>query len=253
MTQPGRIAAPRRGSRNPAQLVLGVLVVLAVGGSLLMVFSDSAQLLRLAVVALLWVAVICSIAVTKYRKEAATSASRAQELQKVYELELEREVTARREHELVVERELRDRMSAQQQVDSIDELAGLRAEVQALRESLTALFNGDLVVERVAVRAESTRVRALTDSSRQAASGNRELDPAESSAVEEDGVVDVETEEQVDDAADGNNAEAEPDDLAQPDEESEPGAHSAGRSVADLIAAYGGSVDASRRRRRSTD
>jgi len=255
MTQPGRIAAPRRGSRNPAQLVLGVLVALAVGGSLLMVFSDSAQLLRLAVVALLWVAVICSIAVTKYRKEAATSASRAQELQKVYELELEREVTARREHELVVERELQDRMSAQQQADSIDELADLRAEVQALRESLTALFNGELVVERVAVRAESTRVRALTDRSRQAASGNRELDPAESSVVEEDGVVDVdvETEEQVDDAADANEVEAEPDEVAQSDEETEPGAHSAGRSVADLIAAYGGSVDASRRRRRSTD
>jgi len=156
MTQPGRSGPPRRGGRNANQLAFGALVLLAVGGSVVMVFTDSAQLLRLAVVALLWVAVVCSIAVTKYRKEAATSASRAQELQKVYELELEREVNARREHELLVERDVREQVHTQVRAESTDDLAGLRAEVKALRESLSELFNGDFLVERIALRAEST-------------------------------------------------------------------------------------------------
>jgi len=44
--------------------------------------------------------VLSLIAVTKYRKELQTSATRSQDLRLVYELELEREVRARREHEL---------------------------------------------------------------------------------------------------------------------------------------------------------
>lgn len=143
MTPLRRHASLRQGTRSPAQLVLGVLGVLAVGGSLVMVFSSSPQLLRLAVVALLWVAVISSIAVTKYRREAATSAARAEDLQEVYELELEREVRARREHELVVEQTLREEAGARLEARWTDELAALREEVGALRESLSALSDGD--------------------------------------------------------------------------------------------------------------
>ena len=165
---------------------------MAVGGSLVMVFSSSAQLLRLAVVALLWVAVICSIAVTKYRRDASTSASRAHELQKVYALELEREVNARREHELVVESDMREQVAAQLRSGATDELAGLREEVKALRESLTALFNGDMVVERVALRAESTRIRSLSDNSGMGANAQKLLGFSDI-----DGFVDIEPEDHV--------------------------------------------------------
>ncbi len=247
MTQPGRSGQPRRGARNANQLVFGVLVLLAVGGSVVMVFTDSAQLLRLAVVALLWVAVVCSIAVTKYRKEAATSASRAQELRKVYELELEREVNARREHELLVERDVREQVHTQLRTESTDDLAGLRAEVKALRESLSELFNGDFLVERVALRAESTRVRALSaDGSPVMRDG-----PGVLGAADEDHFVDVETEEheegELRDGLDGSTVDDE-----QAPAEHDPGAHSAGRSVSELLAAYGGPLSG-RRRRRSAD
>lgn len=154
-------------------------MVLAVGGSLVMVFSSSAQLLRLSVVALLWVAVTCSIAVTKYRKDAAASAARNDELKRVYALELEREVSARREHELVVERQFRAQLSAQLDAQPrerpTDDLAGLRDEVKALRESLSALFSGDMVVERMALRAESTRIRSVTDGATMSSALSKEL------------------------------------------------------------------------------
>lgn len=236
MTSPGRSPGPRRAARNPAQLVFGVLVLLAVAGSVVMVFSDSAQLLRLAVVALLWVAVVSSIAVTKYRKEAATSASKVRELQRVYELELAREVAARREHELVVEKDLREQVHNQARAESTSDIAGLRAEVQALRESLSELFNGDFLVERVALRAESTRVRALGDSATQLHNGHGALPTADGQ------VMDAETEEFVSLAATDEETPTEDD----------PGAHSAGRSVSELLAAYGGTLT-SRRRRRSLD
>ena len=242
MTQPGRSGAQRRGPRTPAQVALGVLVVLAVGGSVVMVFSDSPQLLRLAVVALLWVAVVCSIAVTKYRREAVTSEIRARELQKVYELELEREINARREHELLVERDLREQVHAQSRAESSDDLAGLREEVKALRESLSELFNGDFLVERVALRAESTRVRALADGS-----VLTHKDSDEAIAAELDGIVDAETDEPSSRVAD-EPRKRKTEEQAPPD----PGAHSAGRSVSELLAAYGGPLSG-RRRRRSAD
>jgi len=250
MTQPGRSGSPRGGARNPAQLVFGVLVLLAVASSVVMVFSDSAQLLRLAVVALLWVAVVCSIAVTKYRKDAATSASRAHELQKVYQLELAREVDARREHELVVERDLQEQVHTQLRAESTDDLAGLREEVKALRESLSDLFNGDFLVERVALRAESTRVRALADGSPATRNGHGQLGMAKNAQV-----VDAETDEAAEtditapDAASPDTAHVGEDERPAPED---PGAHSAGRSVSELLAAYGGPLSG-RRRRRSTD
>ncbi len=251
MTQPGQSGSPRGGARNPAQLVFGVLVLLAVASSVVMVFSDSAQLLRLAVVALLWVAVVCSIAVTKYRKDAATSASRAHELQKVYQLELAREVDARREHELVVERDLQEQVHAQLRAESTDDLAGLREEVKALRESLSELFNGDFLVERVALRAESTRVRALADGSPATRNGHGQLGMAENAQV-----VDAETDEAAVPDTEVGDVElrdaAHPVGDKQPAPEEDPGAHSAGRSVSELLAAYGGPLSG-RRRRRSMD
>ncbi|MGZ4553680.1 MAG: DUF6779 domain-containing protein [Mycobacteriaceae bacterium] len=280
MTPSARTGRARRGSRAPAELLLGVLVALAVGGSLVMVFSSSAQLLRLAVVALLWVAVICSIAVTKYRRDASTSASRAHELQKVYALELEREVNARREHELVVESDMREQVAAQLRSGATDELAGLREEVKALRESLTSLFNGDMVVERVALRAESTRIRSLSDNSGMGASTQKLLgfpDIGGFVDIEPDDHVEpeqyVEVEHHVEPEQPAPHVEpappappaprVEPSHRAEPEEPSaheaapssagpEPEAGGSGtkRTVSELLAAYGGQPPSGGRRRR---
>ena len=73
--------------------------------------------------------------------------------------ELDREVAARREYELEVEAEARKRVEENSRAD----LAELRAELRGLRESLERLTGGEVLVERFALRAQSTRMRALAE------------------------------------------------------------------------------------------
>jgi hypothetical protein len=79
------------------------------------------------------------------------------DLQTVYELQLEREITARREYELGVEARVREEVGA-----DVSELAALRAELTVLRQSLQCLFDGDLPMHRPALRADATRIQELT-------------------------------------------------------------------------------------------
>ncbi len=139
-------------------LAVAAAVVLAVG-------FDDPRLLRLGIVAALWAALVGSFAVARVRREATSAAGQTEDLRAIYQLELEREVTARREHELTVERELRRDIEQ----SSRDELDALRAELRTLRRNLESVLGGDLLVERVALRAESTRVRSLPDQAAPAA------------------------------------------------------------------------------------
>ncbi|WP_127781843.1 DUF6779 domain-containing protein [Rhodococcus sp. X156] len=281
MTQLADRAHPRAAAgapaRTPAQLALGAALVLAVAGSALLVFSSSAPLLRLAVVVLAWVAMLCGIALTRYRREAALSDARADEQQKIYELELARELNARQEQQLVLQRTLRAEISEQVRAEATDELAELRAEIRALRETLSALFDGQMLVERVSLHAESTRVLSRGDTTL-LTTGPATLE-AHGVGID-DNVVDVEPTEyseptepgwSAEPAADLDTADLDPADLdtadldtsaepatdepttAEPSTDEPDGAHSAGRSVTELIAAYGGSVPGGRRRRRTGD
>lgn len=136
-------------------LVAGLL--LAVGSTLALVLSDDARLLRLGIVAALWAALLGAFLAVRYRKHASASEDAVAQAQELYELELEREIAARREFELEVEAEARERADE----DSREELDALRAEVSALRESLQALFGGEVLYERVALTAQATRMRSL--------------------------------------------------------------------------------------------
>jgi hypothetical protein len=138
-------------------LVVGF--VLAVGATLALVLSNDPRYLRLAIVAALWAALIGAFLAVKYRKHAGNSEDAVAEAQAVYELELEREVAARREFELELEVEARQ----QSDVDSRSELDALRAEVVALRESLQSLFGGEVLYEHVALTAQATRMRSIKD------------------------------------------------------------------------------------------
>jgi hypothetical protein len=153
-----------RGSRR----VLAVAVLaLAVGPAAVLVLSNDARWLRMGVVAALWCALVGAVAAAKYRRTAADRADKAIELQALYKQELERECAARREHELELEAETRRRVEE----DSREELEALRAELRTLREHLHVLLGGEVLVERVALRAESTRMRSLPESSRLIAAG----------------------------------------------------------------------------------
>jgi uncharacterized protein DUF6779 len=146
-------------------------MALALVAAALLVLSDNARWLRLAVVSALWAALVGAFLAARFRRQVADREDEVADLQSVYELELEREVAARREYELEIEAESRKRI----QEESRDDLDALRDELRALRENLQALLGGEVLVERVALRAESTRMRSLSDQSRLMAIGDRQI------------------------------------------------------------------------------
>ncbi|HVK26635.1 MAG TPA: DUF6779 domain-containing protein [Actinokineospora sp.] len=160
----GRTDATTTGSLG-ARAMLLVAVGLAMTATAVLVLSESVRWMRLGVVAALWAALAGAFLAARYRKQVADRAEDAAALQKVYELELEREITARREFELEVEAEAK----AAAESEARDDLAELRAELRAMREHLEMLLSGgEVLVERVALRAEATRMRAVADNDKRA-------------------------------------------------------------------------------------
>ncbi|AMY20621.1 MULTISPECIES: DUF6779 domain-containing protein [Nocardiaceae] len=157
MTETGRGKANRRTKRGGDHTVLAGLVLLGVVASVVLILSDSVPLLRVGIVAALWAAIVGAFAMTKYRRDAAADRMKARDLQTVYELQLEREIAARREYELGVENRVRAEVG-----ESSDEVRALRAELVALRRSLEMLFDGDLPDDRAAL-AEAHRMREIAD------------------------------------------------------------------------------------------
>ncbi len=83
-------------------------------------------MLRLGVLAALWAALLGVFLASRFRKVVAEKEMEVSDLQSVYELELEREVAARREYELQVEAEARKRVEEANRED----MAALRAELR---------------------------------------------------------------------------------------------------------------------------
>ncbi|RMB79288.1 hypothetical protein AYK61_20240 [Rhodococcus sp. SBT000017] len=156
MTDQTRAKKGRRKRRSASQLFLAALVVFGIIASVLLLFTESVQWMRVGVLSALWAAVIGAFAMTKYRREAAADQTKAKDLQTVYELQLAREISARREYEMSVEARVRGESQLE-----LDEVAALRNELAALRQNLQVLFDGDLPTERVALRAEAMRMQEL--------------------------------------------------------------------------------------------
>jgi hypothetical protein len=168
-----RSASPEQvdRGRGAGRALLIAVLVLSLAATAVLVLSDNARWLRLGVVAALWSALVGAFLAAKYRRQAVAREEEASELQSIYELELEREVAARREYELEIEAEARRRVEE----ETSEHLEALRSELHALRENLEALLGGEVLVERVALRAESTRMRSLPDQSRVIAVGDERL------------------------------------------------------------------------------
>lgn len=166
-----RGARNRRGGRRPGWRLLTALLILAIVSSSTIVFTDRVELLRLAVVVSLWAVVLAAFASLSYRRQGEIGEVRARDLKLVYDLQLDREIAARREYELSVEAYLRRQLSWEIRAEAADELAALRAELASLRSNLEAVLGTEfadrpaLGTERVAVavsappgRVESSRV-----------------------------------------------------------------------------------------------
>lgn len=144
MTVLSRGARNRRGGRRPGWLLLTVLLVLAIAASSALVFTNRVELLKLAVILSLWAAVIAAFVSVIYRRQSDIDAARARDLKLVYDLQLDREISARREYELSVESHLRRELASELRAQAADEVAALRAELAALRANLEILFDADL-------------------------------------------------------------------------------------------------------------
>ncbi|MGB3443019.1 MAG: DUF6779 domain-containing protein [Actinophytocola sp.] len=164
---------PEAGSFGGRVLLAGA-VLFAVVATGLLVLTDEQKWLRLGIVAALWAALGGAFVAARYRRQVADHRDAAAERQKIYELELEREVAARREYELEVAAEAK----RQAEEDSRDDITALRDELQKMRQTLEGLLGGEFLVERYALRAESTRMRSLGDDRSLAVPGDLKRLPA---------------------------------------------------------------------------
>ena len=172
MTDLTRSARSRRGGRRPGWALLTVLLVLAIGASSALVFTNRVELLKLAVILALWAAVVAAFVSVIYRRQSDVDQAKVRDLKLVYDLQLDREISARREYELTVETELRRELASELRAQAADEVAGLRAELAALRANLEILFDADLS-HRPAIENERTTVRAYGDWARDAETTER--------------------------------------------------------------------------------
>ncbi|WP_235875013.1 DUF6779 domain-containing protein [Saccharopolyspora aridisoli] len=254
-------------------LLWGGALVLAAAATSLLVLSNDARMLRLGLIAALWAALLGAFAVARLRHRVLEGEQAAADRQRIYELELEREIAARREYELEAEAEARRQATE----DSNGQIRALQAELAKLRTTLEQVIGGDVLFERVALRAESTRVRSLGERPQ----GEAQLvqhrpqrpktiqqpvqqQPAPAPAAAKTEVMarlsgEVPLDQPKQQAPKPQMAQSfpsrpgpqRPDRTAYEKPSPDPaGAHTAGTSVNDLLAAYGGSADAPPRRRR---
>ncbi|MPY79177.1 MAG: hypothetical protein GEV04_11920 [Actinophytocola sp.] len=155
MTGAGATAG-RRDDGRP-WLIAGAACALAATGALLL--TDEVRWLRMGIIAALWAALLGAFLATKHRKSAEHAWDSIADAQHIYELELEREITARREYELELEASTRRQVEREAQ----SEIQDLRTEVTALRDSLQQLLGGEVVYEQVELTEQSTRRRSMRE------------------------------------------------------------------------------------------
>ena len=165
MTVLSRGARVRRGGRRPGWVLLTALLVLAMGASCALVFTNRVELLKLAVILALWAAAAGAFVSVMYRRQSDADQSRVRDLKLVYDLQLDREISARREYELTVESQLRRELASELRAQAADDIAALRAELTSLRTSLEILFDTDLEHRPAlgSMGAETPPARAYSD------------------------------------------------------------------------------------------
>jgi hypothetical protein len=187
--------AAGRGHAGRA-VALGIGLVLAVAATAGAFLTDDARYLRLAVLAAAWAFVAAALVAGRLGSEQHAAAGRELELRRAYEHELDLEAAARREFELELGNDLRReaeeamrgevaalrrdlaelarvreelartadlRAGLASLADVRADLAGvsaLRADLGRLRSELAELLGGELLVERIVMRAQAGRLFA---------------------------------------------------------------------------------------------
>lgn len=145
--------APSRGiSPTAARILWGLGFIIAIAATVMVLFAQSVHLLRVAVMLALWAALIAAFAMARSRREAHLARQSEEESYRTYRHELQREVSARHQYEA----DLAIRVSEQHQA----QIADLRDQLDRLTDVLTALTEGEFLVSRMTLSAESARFRA---------------------------------------------------------------------------------------------
>src|SRR6201992_1945910 len=122
MTDLSRGARVRRGGRRPGWVLLTALLVLAIGASSALVFTNRVELLKLAVILALWAPADAAFGPCISRRQSDVDQARARDLKLVYDLQLDREISARREYELSIESQLRRELTSEMRAQASDEV-----------------------------------------------------------------------------------------------------------------------------------
>lgn len=139
------------------QALLIALVALALIASLVMLFTDSAGALRLALLAALWAAVIGFFLVTRYRGQAQRAEDELRHREEYHRVETEKHAALRASALERREVELKE-----EQLDRDAEvLEEIRTELAALRAQLEELSGREFGYEPAALRAEARRIQEL--------------------------------------------------------------------------------------------
>ncbi|MGI8417541.1 MAG: DUF6779 domain-containing protein, partial [Nakamurella sp.] len=141
-------ASTRRRGSTPLSLKALLIAGFLLGAAatvVVVVFSDQVRWLRIGVLLALWAALCAAFAVARSRREAQSVSARETEITRTYELELHREVSARREYESA----LTERVRTEVQSKHSDELDAVRAQLDRLTAALSNLLDGDVLVERL--------------------------------------------------------------------------------------------------------
>lgn len=154
------------GSGKFSFAAIVVMLVFAVVATILMLFTDSETWTKIAVLCALWAAIVGCIAVARLRKQVDNQQRDTDNLERLHQAELERELATHREQELILEQNYYDSLQEQEQ----DTLADIRAELTVLRENLSAMMGTDLDTERAALKAEAQRILELERDSKDSSS-----------------------------------------------------------------------------------
>lgn len=251
---------PGRGSGPIGRRLLpGAGFVLAVVATGLAVFSTEVTWLRLAVLLAVWAALAAAFALAGSRRDVRAAKLETEERKVAYQLELHREVSARREFEVGLLEDAR----AESEIRHGEALAGLHEQLDRLNATLSGLLNGGLLVERVTLSAEATTVRHVGDGGRSPTAGSiRPGQPPKMLAAGHWAASAFPVESTPEP---GRSPGAQPGPIPSPRAESAGATvdrttedhsgrgHFAGVPVADLLAAHGAGLGSPRRRRRAED
>lgn len=145
------------GGVDRGQVILVVLIILAFIASIVMLFTDSDGALKLALLASLWAAIIGFFLVFRYRRDAEAARLELSHHSELHDVEVARASAEREARADSRALELREEQHARDN----EVLEDIKRELAGIRAQLEALAGREFGYEPAALRAEARRIMEL--------------------------------------------------------------------------------------------